>query len=207
MIDPIDSISNDGTNLFSETGHKLYTEAIKRAWPHLTILPMTKDVNELPVFDEEHYQKATIVSIQDSMLSTAWPYAKDEDLDERVKKVMPSIRLAKPGEQLKFKMKGIAFGFCDIVGPDGCELEIKVDGELLEVRDRFDTYCFYSRSTFFVSHLDEHEQVHEIEITVRALSKDKKEILKDNLSKCEEPLLLEQDVWKVGEMLILGELA
>jgi lysophospholipase L1-like esterase len=200
--------SGDNVHPYSQTGHRLYTEALVRSLKEVAKTshkPARKlDKNMLA----DNWQKAQLISVKEAELSQGWQVLKPESdtvarqLQNRFEEL---IKARVPGETITFRFKGTRFGLYDVMGPGCGQYEIKVDGKQILFYPRFDEYCTYYRANYFF--LPEMEEgLHTIELRVSSQKLDKATILSKRGNVIDNPDRYNSDACYAGELMIIGEL-
>lgn len=215
---PVSSLpfSTDGVHPLIETGHVLYTEAVGRAWeelskgnPDAAVSPRLKG-NPLR---DDHWAEAKLVPLKKEMLSGEWSRLdageSGDAIAKRFKRLMPSMwRASAPGASLSFRFHGTVVGCYDLVGPDGGQLKVNLDGGEEKVLPRFDGYCTYHRLSKIQlgSGLDP-TAVHTVSVTLDGTAPDKKAILfeKNRPDLEKNPAKYAPNLWNVGAIMLIGE--
>lgn len=180
---PMLVFSPDGVHPFPDTGHKLYTEAIKRSLPllgrstraraHKLYAPMVSDCIE----------GVTTVYFDDPRVKVTGDMTKygggRPELDYFSH--LTEFDIFESGSEISFKFKGSKVVLYDILGPEGVVLDVKVDDLPSKEYVRFDKHCGYCRLSFetVASDLDP-DTVHDITIRVTDKPIDKRSILGDS---------------------------
>ncbi len=171
-------LKNDKRLLFAndsvhprQEGHLLYRASITNGFTQMKDTwkkPSNHAAKLATPFVEDNMENAKMVEITPDMLSGSW--TKLPQTDGKMKsfsKRMGQIWAATtPGDTLKFKFKGTHCCIYDLLGPDGGQVWITVDGKKKKSPSpRFDSYCTYHRiSTLWVYSGKDGE--HTVEITV-----------------------------------------
>ena len=166
--DPRILFARDGVHP-SEKGHQLYLISVANGFRDMWNMPAVDHTSRLAKpFVENNLETAKMVPVRPEMLSGSWRRLAEND----TKAVTFGNRTGtiwyarEPGDTLTFKFKGTCCKIYDLLGPDGGQLWITVDG----VRNRrpvprFDSYCTYHRlATLNV--YDGKDGVHEVTIEV-----------------------------------------
>ena len=166
--DPRILFARDGVHP-SEKGHQLYLISVANGFREMWNMPAVDHTSRLAKpFVENNLETAKMVPVRPEMLSGSWRRLAEND----TKAVTFGNRTGtiwyarEPGDTLTFKFKGTCCKIYDLLGPDGGQLWITVDG----VRNRrpvprFDSYCTYHRlATLNV--YDGKDGVHEVTIEV-----------------------------------------
>lgn len=207
--------STDGVHPLVETGHELYLKAIQRSWEKIAAAtdPGTVSHQLIEPLWDEHWGAAKLVPISESMLRGDWVKLEagenGDTIAKRFSSKMPQMwRARTPGAALTLKFRGSQIGVYDIVGPDGGQLQVSLDGQEPKAYRRMDGYCTYHRlSKIQVGSDLSPESVHTVEITLDSAIPNKKEILfernRDDFDK--NPDKYTENIWNVGALLLIGE--
>lgn len=131
----------------TDAGHTMYTEVIagglkgieagSKPGAHALRSPWVQD----------NWEQAKLVPIDQSMVTSGWVKANPEEgLAKNFRHFLPELWIAeKPGEKISFKVKGSVCRIYDLIGPDGANVNVTVDGKASGPRPLFDSYCSYHR--------------------------------------------------------------
>jgi hypothetical protein len=204
------AFSLDGVHPYTDTGHRLYTEAVVRS------LPLIRKANTTPKahsisgpLDSKNYENTVMLPLERAVKTGSWTQLPaDAGLGKSFGNRVGTLWRGEPGAELSFKFKGSAAKMYDLVGPDCGKLEVSVDGKTSS-RQRFDGYCTYSRlaTTSLASDLDD-SAVHEVKIRVLSEKIDKEKILfeKNRADFAKSPSKYEPTNWYAGAIFLIGEL-
>lgn len=211
--------SRDGVHPFPNTGHKLYTEALFRAWDQWEKQDSTAARAEKPAshsltdpLRQDNWENAKIVYLRPDMLTGQWtPLSGTDDPIEKHfhQRLSQMWRATKPGDSIYIRFRGKAVGFFDILGPEGGALKVKLDDADENVVKRIDGYCTYPRlGSFFPSRDLDDQIIHELTVTLEDTVLDKREILfeRNRGDFDKNPKKYEAHVWSLGGILLLGDL-
>lgn len=209
--------STDGVHPLVETGHELYLQAIARSWEKLEDCIGSQEPKAHELGDpmrEDNWTDAKLVPIQESMLSGGW-----EKLDSgengnpiavRFANRMPEMwKASEPGAKIAFQFRGNVANIYDLVGPDGGQLSVVVDGGEPKTIRRIDGYCTYHRlSKSSVAGGLDADAVHTVEITLSDEAPNKKEILfeKNRPDLEKNPAKYADNVWYAGSIMLIGDI-
>ena len=199
----------DGCHPFPETGHRLYTDAIRRSFDFMETLGRPGPRPLPSPFTPDNHENAQLIPLTASVLGAGWQ-ALDIQADpvaRRFAQRLPVLwRADQPGASLSFTFRGRAAAIYDLLGPDGGELEMVVDGRAPKPVRRFDAYCTYHRlgTTSVWSDLQPEDHTVTLRLTDRTF--DKAEILSRNQNKIDDPARYAPRRWYAGALLIDGEL-
>ena len=163
--------SRDGVHPLTE-GHQIYTDVIADAV--LAMRKTSKPLDHGPKlarpFVKDNWQAAKMVPVTKQMLSGQWALLADDDpLSKRFGNRMgPIWETGQPGSKITFRFRGSQAKLYDLLGPDGGQVIISVDGQARQKPvPRFDSYCTYHRiATLSVANGLDPEQVHTATVEV-----------------------------------------
>ncbi|MBX3740948.1 MAG: SGNH/GDSL hydrolase family protein [Akkermansiaceae bacterium] len=198
----------------NDTGHEVYQTVIARS------LTAMKDSGTggphklagMEPLRADNWENAKIVPITQSMLKGKW--TKQDPTQPGPAKTfhnrVPELwKAEEPGASIEFILEGTVAQVYGLVGPDGGEVEIKVDELAPKKALLFDKYCTYHRlgkmDLFSAPSADRHT----ISVTLTANMPDKAKILsEENRKKMEaNPEPYAKAVWYAGSLLVLGDVA
>lgn len=202
------AFSADSCHPFPETGHKLYTDAVARSFDKMESAGQP-GFHSLPnPFATDNHENAKFVPLTSELLGTNW--TKLDTVSNSVARVfVPRIpvlwRADAPGATLHFRFHGRYAAVYDLLGPDGGDVEVIVDGRAPQLVRRFDTFCTYHRLGSLVVLSEKQVADHEVTIRLTGNPIDKAAILQPN--KIDDPMRFAPLRWYAGALLIDGELA
>ncbi|MDR1270260.1 MAG: SGNH/GDSL hydrolase family protein [Planctomycetaceae bacterium] len=208
----------EGVILFSkdsvhplDAGHQIYVQAVIESFEKMKgTKPVSHQSKLAKTFISDHWETAQLVPITESMLQGEW---KKLDADNHLQKSFGQRLGAiwysgKPGSQLTFKFKGSQAKIYDLVGPNGGQVIVTVDGKTKEKPvARFDSYCTYHRlaTLDLASNLDA-DVVHTITVEVHPEQPNRQPVafrLKDPEKELAEPKFQGTSVW-FGQLMLIG---
>ena len=153
----------------SDDGHQLYLVSVSNAFREMWSLPPVRHAAKLAKpFMADNMESAKMVPVKPEMLSGSWRRLPENDTKTKAfSNRMGDIWHARdPGDTLVFKFKGTCCKIYDLMGPDGGQLWITVDGKRNKRPvPRFDSFCTYHRiSTLNV--YDGPDGLHEVKIEI-----------------------------------------
>ncbi|WP_372724624.1 GDSL-type esterase/lipase family protein [Novipirellula sp.] len=205
--------SKDGVHPL-DAGHEIYAEIVADAIHQIskTSEPIDHEPKLEKPFVEDHLQAAKMVPIAKKMLSPEWKQlAEDDTLSKRFGNRMGTLwEATEPGSKLTFRFRGSSVKLYDLLGPDGGQLIITVDGKRMpKVVPRFDSYCTYHRiATVQVAGGLDPNQVHTVTVEVDSEQPDRQSVafrLKDPEVELKSPKYQGTNV-RVGQILVLGDI-
>ena len=160
--------ANDGVHPRDE-GHELYLASIVAGFAQMKdCAPANHAVKLVKPFVADNLEGAKMLDIKPELLSGSW--RKLASNDEKMKAFsgrMDEIWYARePGDSMTFKFHGTCCKIYDLLGPDGGQLWITVDGKRnRRPVPRFDSYCTCHRMAM-LNVYDGPDGVHEVKIEV-----------------------------------------
>ncbi len=200
--------SADEVHPYPQTGHRLYTEAIARSLVRMmgeSHEPKNRLISPLLT---DNWEDAQLISAKNTTHSAGWSAitpATDSVAGLLASRFSELLKATRPGERIRVRFRGTQFGVYDVMGPGCGQYQVIVDGQPAGVYPRFDEYCTYYRSHYFIlpTLLD---GVHVIELVVDDQRLDKAAILKKRNQSISNPKLYESKDCYAGQLLILGQL-
>ncbi len=210
--DPRLLFANDGVHPRDE-GHELYKAAIIAGLTQMKDMPAADHKAKLAkAFIADNWESAKMIPLSETMLSGNWKaLPKDDSKQKSFGDRMGQIWMAdQPGSKLHFKFKGAVAKVYDLLGPDGGQVTITVDGKAgAKPVPRFDSYCTYHRiatlGLVFDSAMD---QVHDVTVEIHPGQPDRTSVsfrLKDPAKELAEPKFQGTRVW-ASQLMLLGDL-
>jgi len=194
-------------------GHKVYTDVITKAIVSMKSLDKRGPhaIKIKKPFIADNWEAAKIVPLKKSMLTGGWKkLPKDKGLGKRFARYMPELwEATRPGEKITFSFRGSKVLLYDLLGPDGGQAIITVDGKRRDkpVR-RFDHYCTYHRiATLSVADKLAPEKVHKVEIEIHPDQPDRSSVTnREKAKKHFDPKRYDGTAMRVGGVMVIGEI-
>lgn len=151
----------------TDAGHVMYTETIATAMKEIETASTTLPTHLRSPWVQDNWEQARLVPIKQSMLTSGWTKGT-EGLAKNFSYFLPELWIAeKPGEKLSFKFKGSVCRIYDLIGPDGANVKVTVDGKAGGPRPLFDSYCSYHRlAALGIAEGLDPEKVHEVSVEI-----------------------------------------
>lgn len=212
--DGILRFSNDGVHPLTE-GHQLYTDLIAKAVTGMrkTSKPLDHSSKLATAFVDNHWQAAKMVPITKEMLTGQWEQLPaDDSLVKRFGNRMGSLWYSgTPGSQITFKFRGSQAKLYDLLGPDGGQVIVTVDGKTGgKPIPRFDSYCTYHRiATLGIATGLDLAETHTVTLEIDSEQPDRNPVafrLKDPDTELKAPKYQGTKV-RASQILLLGDLA
>ncbi len=211
--DGVVQFSKDGVHPL-DAGHEIYSEIVAEAIKKIgnNSEPIDHATKLDKPYVDDHLQAAKMVPLDQSMLSSEWKQLTEDDtLSKRFGKRMGTLwEATKPGSKLTFKFRGSAAKLYDLLGPDGGQVIVTVDGERREkVVPRFDSYCTYHRiATLHVASGLDPNTIHTVTIEVDSNQPDRQSVafrLKDPEVELKAPKFQGTNI-RASQILVLGDI-
>lgn len=205
----VTNFSNDGVHP-NDAGYALYAQTIQNAGPEIADASQP-GAHELKVpLMKDNWENAKLVTVEASMFSPGWKKLDAANgLGKSFGNRMPEIwEATQPGEKMKFSFKGTAAKLYDLLGPDGAQVWITLDGKK---RDkpvaRFDSYSSYHRLATL--HIADNlpDAVHTVEIEIDTQQPDRSSVTDKEKEKPNfDPKKYDGTALRVGGILLIGDL-
>jgi len=209
--DPRMLFSNDGVHP-RDAGHELYKAAIIAGFTAMRDMPAPDHKAKLAKsFVADNWESAKMVPITERMLTGNWKALSVDDGKQKAfgDRMGPIWTADQPGSKLHFKFKGTVAKIYDLLGPDGGQVIVTVDGKTgARPVPRFDSYCTYHRIATLGLVQDAAETVHEVTVEIHPEQPDRKSVafrLKDPVKELAEPKYQGTRVW-MSQLMLLGDL-
>ncbi len=162
--------SDDGVHPHVEGGHVVYTQVITDALTAWRQGAKAEDHALRSPLIADNWDAAKLVPLTKSMLSDGWTkLPAGEGLARTFADRLPELWYTdKPGATISFKVKGETVKLYDLLGPDGGQVDVEVDGKTRGPVPRFDSYCTYYRLANLFIARDLGPGEHAIKVTLRA---------------------------------------
>lgn len=205
--------SSDGVHPLDE-GHRIYTEVLAEAIGDMKqdAKPADHQARLATPFVENHWESAKMVPLEQGMLSGDWkPLPPENSLAKSFGERMGTLwEAAEPGSKLTFRYRGQTARLYDLLGPDGGQVIITVDGKTApKPVPRFDSYCTYHRiATLSLAEGTAPQETHTITIEIHPDQPDRQPVafrLKDPETELKSPKYQGTNI-RASQILLLGDL-
>jgi lysophospholipase L1-like esterase len=222
----IPTFSKDGVHPL-DVAYAIYTQIITESLPALgTTRPTTTDLLKVPLklvespsqarphplktpLMPDNWEKAKLVPLSPDMLSAGWKLLPvNEGLGQTFAHRMSAIWEARqPGEKIRFKFRGTAAKIYDLMGPDGAQVWITLDGKKSSQPVlRFDQFCSYHRLASFTIGANLAPGEHTVEIEIDVQQPDRTQVMEEESKNSGfDPHQYEGTVLRVGSLMLLGD--
>ncbi|MBI1373414.1 MAG: SGNH/GDSL hydrolase family protein [Phycisphaera sp.] len=202
--------SKDGVHPV-DAGHQVYLEVIADAMQHFkSAKPVDHKAKLATPFIADNWEAAKMVPVTESMTSGGWKQLPpDNNLVKSFGNRMDSLWLADtPGQKLTFKFRGSKAALYDLLGPDGGQVTITVDGKTRGPVPRFDHYCTYHRiATLQIADGLDPAAVHTVTVEVAPGQPDRSSVTDREKSKPNfDPKKYDGANLRVGAIMLIGDL-
>lgn len=204
--------ANDGCHPRDE-GHEIYLQLLAEAITRMqNCRPVDHQAKLAKTFVADNWESAKMVPLAPSMLSGQWKKLPADDGKQKAfgNRMGQIWTASQPGSKLHFKFKGSTAKLYDLLGPDGGQVVITVDGKThSKPVPRFDSYCTYHRiaTLTLVSGADPN-QVHDVTVEIHPEQPDRKSVafrLKDPDKELQAPKFQGTNLW-ASQLMLLGDL-
>ena len=195
----------------TDEGHELYLKDIQLFWEQVkTAQPVNHATALEKTFFSKNYENARLVQINPKWLHGTWRKLEQGDplywATQRAGDIWTS---GTPGDTVEFKVKGTEVKIYDLLGPNGGQVKITVDGkDAQHLVPLFDSFCTYHRlGTLYVAGRLDPNVEHTVVVTIDANQPDRSSIafrLQDPEKELAEPKYQGTNVW-FGSILIVGD--
>lgn len=200
--------SDDGVHP-GDAGHQIYADLIidtLRQWEPLA-RPQPHALKD--PFLADNWEAARMVPLEPAMLTAGWHKLDPQTtLAGNFQRFMPEIWQAEqPGEKIHFKFKGTAVKLYDLLGPDGGQALITLDGKTWGPVPRFDSYCTYHRLATLNIADGLEDKVHEVTVEIHPDQPNRSSVTDREKDKPNfDPKKYDGTVLRVGSIMLIGDL-
>lgn len=196
-----------------DEGHEIYLKLLAEAILQMKdSRPTDHQAKLAKTFVADNWEAAKMVPLSKNMLSGDWKALPADDNKQKAfgNRMGQIWTASQPGSKLHFKFRGSSARLYDLLGPDGGQVVITVDGKTqAKPVPRFDSYCTYHRiATLSVAANLDPNQVHDVTVEIHPEQPDRKSVafrLKDPDKELRAPKFQGTNVW-VSQLMLLGEL-
>jgi hypothetical protein len=206
--DGVIKFSDDGVHPLDQA-HQIYADLIDGALSQMTPLARPQPHQLRAPFIAENWEAAKLVPLRTNMLTAGWrKLAGGEGLGGAFGSFMPEMWQAdRPGERISFRFKGTSAGLYDLVGPDGAQVMITVDGQTRGPVPRFDSYCSYHRLATLPIADGLPDAVHAVTVEIHPDQPDRRSVTDVERGKPGfDPKRYDGTVLRVGSIMLIGEI-
>jgi lysophospholipase L1-like esterase len=190
-------------------GHRLYTEAVQRAFGALSHHAGKPGPIPLPPpLDPGNWESAQMLPIlPEQAVGGCHPLAPADwpPIAWSVERWSSLWKAAAPGAGVTVRFRGTGLGIFDVVGPDSGALALTIDGRPDRTVVRFDQHCQYFRRHYFMAVHSLPEGEHEVCLKLMPEPPDKAAIMGRPLDG-EQAALYVNQVWYPAALMVLGNL-
>ena len=145
--------SKDNTHPYEQTGHKLYTDVLKKALKEMASLKREPFKRDLAPYEVDNWEDAQMITLEEVTKEGKWEVVapNDKKINNFFLKKFPFLlRGTKANSSaITFDFEGSLVGLYDIVGPGCGQIAIYIDNKLVTTKARFDKYSTYYRPQYF----------------------------------------------------------
>jgi lysophospholipase L1-like esterase len=198
--------SNDNVHPYTETGHRLYAQALARSLSLLKSVSGKKKHKLIKPLAKDNWENARMILASELARSGDWQLLTETDpIARQFRNRLPILlKSNSAGATLNLSFKGSVAGFYDVVGPGCGQFEVTIDNGAEVAYPRFDRYSTYYRTHYFF--LPELKPgPHTVTFKVSAKPLDKMAILKTGNNQPGELNRYETNDCYAGYVLLLGQ--
>jgi hypothetical protein len=203
--------SKDGVHPL-DAAHGIYTEVLGEAflsWAANRAPAKNRGEQLLQPFSAHHWEDATMVPFDAKGIvrTGKWQELPEQDAVRRVagRKMMSLWTASEPGAQVRFRFRGTSVRMYDMVGPNGGQVDVEVDGKRRGPVARFDSYCTYHRLSTLSLAEDLPAGEHEVVLTLRGDQPDRSAVIAKDKPGTDPAKYVGTVVW-FGGVLLRGEI-
>lgn len=193
--------SEDGVHPFVETGHRIYTETVKKHFKLLQSVGKLGKHTLKPALMPNNLQKVAMVLMAKIEKSKGWQLVDSVVLNKPFASLMPPVYASiDTTDFIKVKFKGKQLGLVDIIGPSSGQIVVWIDNAPPQYINRFDEYCTYYRMNYsLISGLSEGKHTAIIKVAPQKL--DKATILSKRNNTINNPQIFAKQALYIGAIL------
>jgi hypothetical protein len=201
--------SPDNVHPYSQTGHKLYTEALARSLSQMAGSTAAASQRLPSPMSPDRLEHVRMVPADQLVKTGEWTIVQPSKEAAGILSPEPFPVLMKttsPGSTLVITFDGTMVGLYDVIGPGSGSWEVWLDGKRDTVFTRFDAFATYWRPHYvLLTGLTPGR--HTVEFRLSAEAPDKKTLLGANAGDyMANPDKYRENAGYVGDLLLAGEL-
>ncbi len=193
----------------TDAAHQVYCDVIAAGLKKMEASAKPGPHPAKPPLAPDNLEKAQLAPLTPAMLSPGWkPLDPQAGLAKNFANRLPEIWEGRaPGDAITFSFKGTAAKLYDIVGPDGGQAVVTVDGKTGKPQPRFDSYCSYHRlATLYVAE-GLPDAVHTVRVEIHPEQPKRDAVVNKEKEKPGfDPKKYDGTVLRVGWIMLVGEL-
>lgn len=203
--------SSDGVHP-GDAGHEVYANVVADALTQMEATKTPPGRHRLPSrpFIADNWERAKLVPLDPTLLSAGWTKRDpNTGLGATFRNRLPELwEATRPGETLTFAFQGTGARLYDILGPDGGQVVITVDGKPAGPPvPRFDSFCTYHRLASLTLGENLPDAVHSVSVTLHPDPPDRSSVTDHEKNKPGfDPKRYEGTAIRVGYLMLLGDL-
>lgn len=190
-------------------GHRLYAEAVQRAFKRLAKIGSAGRPCALPKpLRSDHWGEARMIPVEATQRSGAWTRLKPPAWPKIAwsTESLPALwKAEKAGTRLSLSFAGQCVGILHVVGPDTGQIECALDRRKPVMIRVFDSFCTYHRPGFFLAAHDLAKKPHRLRLTVTGARLNKAAILAKNGQTMDNPQRFAGNFWYPSAILLVGK--
>jgi len=193
----------------TDAAHQVYCDVIVEGLKRMEGMAAPGPHPAKPPLAPDNLEKAALAPLTPAMLSPGWKKLDPQaGLGKQFANRLPEIWEGRaPGDAIAFSFKGTTVKLYDIVGPDGGQAVVTVDGKAGKPQPRFDSYCSYHRLATL--HVAEGlpDAVHTVRVEIHPEQPKRDAVVNKEKDKPGfDPKKYDGTVLRVGWIMLVGEL-
>ena len=201
--------STDGVHP-GDAGHEVYAQVVADALTQMeaSARPGRHRLPRHP-FIADNWEKAKLVPLDRTLVSAGWAKLdSNAGLGAQFRHRLPELwEATQPGETLTFTFKGTGARLYDILGPDGGQVVVTVDGKSGPPIARFDSFSSYHRLASLTLAENLPDAVHTVSVTLHPDQPDRRNVTDREKEKPGfDPKRYDGTAVRVGYLMLLGDL-
>ncbi len=200
--------SSDGVHPL-DGGHDIYLAVTKEVLPAIRAASKPGPHALPAAYIADHWQAAKMVEVTQSMLGGVWTKLPADHgfVKSFGNRTMQMWEATTPGATIEFKFKGTTCQLYDLLGPDGGNVKVTIDGQEKGPIARFDSYCTYHRLATLGIASGLPDAVHTVKVELLATQPDRKVVTDREKDKPGfNPAKYDGTGLRVGGILMIGDL-
>ena len=202
--------STDGVHP-GDAGHEVYAGVVAGALTQMEASGARPGRHRLPrrPFIADNWERARLVPLDRTMLSAGWTKLDpNTGLGAQFRHRLPELwEVIRPGETLAFTFKGTAAKLYDILGPDGANVVVTLDGKAGSPIARFDSFSSYHRLASLTLAEGLPDAVHTVSVTIQPDQPDRRSVTDREREKPGfDSKRYDGTAVRVGYLMLLGDL-
>jgi len=190
-------------------GHEIYLAVTKEVLPTIRAASKAGPHAMPEPIMADNWQAAKMVEVKESMLGGQWTKLPADHgfVKSFGNRTMQMWEATTPGATIEFRFKGTTCQLYDLLGPDGGNVKVTIDGQEKGPYARFDSYCTYHRLATLGIASGLEDTVHTVKVELLDTQPDRSSVTDREKDKPGfNPAKYDGTGLRVGGILMIGEL-